>query len=59
MSKTHKRPPIKQHKDLLEDDRYSSRVEGNKKKENKTKYPKKDLYDACDDLSDWSIHDGE
>ena len=50
MGKTYRRPPIgfasgtesiKQHKDLLENDRYSSRVEKNKKKEKKNKHPKR------------------
>jgi len=41
MGKTYRRPPIRQHKDLLENDRYSSRVEKNKKKEKKNKHPKR------------------
>ena len=39
MSKTFRRPPIKQHKDFLEDNQYSHRVEKNKKKEKKNKHP--------------------
>ena len=50
MSKTHTRPPIKQHKDLLEDQRYAGRVEKNKKKEkNNKKYPMRELLDQLDD----------
>ena len=40
MGKTYRRPPIKQHKELLEEGKYHSRVEKNKKKENKNKHPK-------------------
>jgi len=43
MGKTFRRPPIKQHKDLLEDHRYADRVEKNNKKEKKNKYPKRSL----------------
>jgi hypothetical protein len=39
MSKTYRRPPIKQHKELLEDLRYTARVEKSKKKEKKNKHP--------------------
>ena len=54
MGKTYRRPPIKQHKEL-EEAKYRSRVEGNKKKENKNKHPKRIIED---DLTE-GYHYGE
>jgi hypothetical protein len=39
MSKTYRRPPIKQHKELFEDHRFKGRAEKSKKKEKKNKHP--------------------
>jgi len=49
MSKTFRRPAIKQHRDLLEDRQYAARTEKNKKKEQQNKkYPKRIIEEELD-----------
>ena len=52
MSKTYRRPPIKQHKELLEDHRYAGRVEKSKKKEKKNKHPHRILTEILESESE-------
>lgn len=54
MGKTYRRPPIKQHKEL-EEAKYRSRVENNKKKQNKNKHPKRLVNDEIGELAQESI----
>ena len=58
MGKTYRRPPIKQHKEL-EEAKYRSRVENNKKKENKNKHPSRELDDELSVEDLWNLHIGE
>lgn len=53
MSRTYRRPPIKQHEELTRDGKYRSRVEKNKKKENKNKHPKRDLEEIVEIKGDY------
>ena len=52
MSKTYRRPPIKQHKELLEEHRLVGRVEKSKKKEKKNKHPHRTIDDLYGDARD-------
>ena len=52
MSKTYRRPPIKQHKELLEEHRLVGRVEKSKKKEKKNKHPHRILTEILESESE-------